>query len=147
MKGQFRIINSRNALEAHIEEVRQKWEEYKWLQVQITTEKQRSQLQNNALHLWMTMLAHALNERGYDVRQILQHSTRAEIPWTMEAVKEHLWRPVQQQYVGTKSTTRASTGDYPAIYDILNKVLAEKFGIWVPWPTQEGMAAPRGKAA
>lgn len=135
MRGQFRTINCEQALEAHIAEIRQKWEQHKWLQVQITTEKQRSQLQNNALHMWLTLVAVQLNDAGFDVRQVLQLSKRAEIPWTMEAVKEHLWKPVQKQYTGTKSTTQASTADYPAIYDILNKVLIEKFNIYVPWPS------------
>lgn len=139
MKGQFRVINSQQSLEAAIQELRENWQRDKWLMIQTTNEKQRSQLQNNSLHMWLTHVAHALNEKGMDVRQILQMSKRQEIPWTMEAVKQHLWKPVQESYIGEKSTTRASSTDYPAIYDILNKTLIEKLGIQVPWPCKENM--------
>lgn len=141
MKGQFRVINSQQSLEQAIQELREKWSEHKWLMVQTTTEKQRSQLQNNALHVWLTQVSHALNDKGLDVRQVLSMSKRQEIPWTMAAAKDHLWRPVQQAYVGEKSTTRVSSTDYPAIYDILNKTFIEKMGIHVPWPCKENMGA------
>lgn len=136
MKGQFRVINSRQSLEAAIQELREKWESDKWLMMQITTEKQRSQLQNNSLHLWLTMVADQLNSMGLDVRQVLAKSKRQEIPWTPEAVKTHLWKPVQEAYMGEKSTTRASTTDYPAIYEILNKTFGQQFGFHVPWPSK-----------
>ena len=139
MKGQFRIIKSQHSLECAIQELREKWELDKWLMMQLTNEKQRSQLQNNSLHLWLTQVAHALNEKGMDVRQVLQMSKRQEIPWTMSAAKEHLWRPVQEAYMGEKSTTQASTAEFNAIYDILNKTLVEKIGIFVPWPSKENM--------
>tara|TARA_B100001063_G_scaffold246739_1_gene287317 strand:+ start:8676 stop:9107 length:432 start_codon:yes stop_codon:yes gene_type:complete len=141
MKGQFRVINSRISLEEAIQELRNKWEQDKWLMIQTTTEKQRSQLQNNSLHLWLQMVADELNRQGFDVRQVLEMSKRQEITWTAAAVKEHLWRPVQQAYNGKKSTTQASTSDYPAIYDILNKTLAEKMGVFVPWPCKENMGS------
>ena len=137
MKGAFTIINSERALNEHIEALRKQWFEHHWLMVQITNEKQRTQLQNNSLHLWFSLVADELNRQGYDVRAVLQLSSRAEIQWTGEAVKEHLWRPVQIQYNGKQSTTRASTKDYPAIYETLNKTLGEKLGVHVPWPSKE----------
>lgn len=139
MKGQFRIVNSQHSLDAVIQELRENWEQHKWLMVQTTTEKQRSQLQNNALHVWLTQVSHALNDKGMDVRQVLQMSKRQEIPWTMSAAKEHLWKPVQEAYMGEKSTTQASTAEFTAIYDILNKTLVEKLNVFVPWPSKENM--------
>lgn len=139
MKGQFRIINSQHSLDAAKQELDETWQIYKWLMMQTTTEQQRSQLQNNSLHLWLDMVARALNDKGHDVRQVLQMSKRQEIPWTMSAAKEHLWRPVQESYTGESSTTKASTKEYAAIYDILNKTLVEKLGVFVPWPNKENM--------
>lgn len=141
MKGQFRVINSQRSLDLAKKELDEMFHRDKWLMMQTTTEKQRSQLQNNALHLWLDMVAKELNDKGFDVRQVLQMSKRQEIPWTMAAAKDHLWRPVQEAYVGEKSTTRASSTDYPAIYDILNKTLVEKLGVFVPWPCKENMGA------
>jgi len=141
MKGQFRIINSRESLELAIQQLRDEWESNKWLMMQTTNEKQRSQLQNNSLHLWLTLVASALNEAGLDVRQVLVKSKRQEIPWTMAAVKEHLWKPVQLAYNGKNSTTKASTTDYSAISDILNRTFGEQFGVYVPWPDRNRIAA------
>lgn len=59
----------------------------------------------------------------------------------MSAAKEHLWKPVQEAYMGEKSTTQASTAEFTATYDILNKTLIEKFGVVVPWPSKENMGA------
>lgn len=141
MKGQFRIINSRESLEFAIQQLRQEWESSKWLMMQTTNEKQRSQLQNNSLHLWLTLVASALNEQGLDVRQVLAKSKRQEIPWTMAAVKEHLWKPVQLAYNGKSSTIKASTTDYSVISDILNRTFSEQFGVYVPWPDRNRIAA------
>lgn len=139
MKGQFRIVNSQISLEAAIQELREKWKHDKWLMIQTTTEKQRTQLQNNSLHLWLTQVAQELNDKGLDVRQVLQMSKRQEIPWTMESVKSHLWRPVQEAYMGEKSTTRASSTEFTEVYDILNKTLIEKLGVVVPWPNRDAL--------
>ena len=136
MQGNFAVINSEQSLELFIQNLRATYQNKKWLMVQVTNEKQRSQLQNNALHLWCGMVANMLNEKGLDVREVLSVSKRQEIPWTTSAVKEHLWRPVQVAHCGKSSTTKASTKDYPAIYDALNKALGQSFGISVPWPTR-----------
>lgn len=141
MKGQFRIINSRESLELAIQQLRDEWESNKWLMMQTTNEKQRSQLQNNSLHLWLTLVASALNEQGLDVRQVLAKSKRQDIPWTMAACKEHLWKPVQLAYNGKNSTTKASTTDYSVISDILNRTFGEQFGVYVPWPDRNRVAA------
>lgn len=137
MQGEIRTINSKKTLEAAIEHLQQTFEKKGWFQYQINTKKQRSILQNSALHLWCGQVAHALNKAGHDVRQVLAQSKRAEIQWTGAAVKEHLWRPVQVAYKGEHSTARCSTDDYPAIYESLNKALSQAFGVHVPWPNKD----------
>lgn len=140
MKKQSKVINSRKALEEFKRELDQQWELKKWLMVQVTTEKRRTDLQSNALHLWLQMVATALNDSGYDVREVLQHSKRVEIPWSKEAAKEYLWRPVQKAYAGKSSTTEPSTREFTATYDCLNKFLIEKLDIHIPWPSKEGLS-------
>lgn len=142
MKGQFRIINSQHSLDSAIQEIRSTWELAKWLMMQLTTEKQRSQLQNNSLHLWCNQLAQTLNELGYDVKRFMAEvSQRSEVPWSGGSVKELIWRPTQLAYMGKTSTTQASTKDYVVIGDIINKAMGENIGIYVPWPSKETMGA------
>ena len=142
MKGQFRIINSRQSLEEACSEIRNIWELRKWLMLQVTTEKQRSQLQNNSLHLWCDWVAKEANERGFDVRTFVNEiSKRAEIPWTGAVVKELIWRPTQIAYTNKESTTKATTTEYPAICDIINKAMGEGMGLYVPWPCKENMGS------
>lgn len=137
MQGHYRTINSDMSLAEAKKWLDRCYEENRWLQMQITTEKQRSQLQNNALHLWCRQVAEELNHKGFDVKAVMGYSKRAEIAWTDKAFKEIVWKEIQKAVIGKSSTKRASTADYPKIYDIVNKFLIENFGIYVPWPEKQ----------
>lgn len=95
----------------------------------------RTGKQNNALHQYFELLAQALSDAGLDMKKTLK--PEAEIPWTAEAVKEYLWRPVQKAQLQKDSTTELSTRNIDEVYDTLNRHLGEKFGITVPFPSQE----------
>ena len=96
---------------------------------------QRTLQQNKALHLWYKQLADALNDAGYDMKQVLKPNVA--IPWNERMVKEHLWRPVEKAVIGETSTTKLETVDVSAISDIINRHLSEKFGVFVPFPNLE----------
>jgi UDP-N-acetylglucosamine 2-epimerase len=104
--------------------------------VTLSTGRQRSALQNKALHKYCEMLAEALNDRGLDMTVVLSH--HPEISWTKEAVKEKLWRPVQEAMLNKKSTTKADRNEYSKVYDELNKHLIDRHGVSVPWPEKRG---------
>ena len=97
--------------------------------------KQRTHQQNNALHLYFTHLAEELNNAGLDMRATLK--PEIAIPWTATNIKEFLWRPVQQAQLGKKSTKDLTTSDIDKIYDTLNLHLGEKFGLHVPFPSEQ----------
>ena len=97
--------------------------------------KPRSTRQNSALHVYCRLLANALNDAGYDMKKVMK--PEADIPWTQNSVKEYLWRPIQEALGKEHSTTKQSTKDIPMIYETLNRHLAEKLGVSVPWPEQE----------
>ncbi len=102
----------------------------------IDTEKevqQRTPLQNRALHKYCQMLADALNDAGLDMKQVLK--PEIDIPWTKHSVKDHLWRPIQIIMTGAPSTASALTPEYGEVYKVLDRHLAEKFGVSVPWPS------------
>lgn len=92
----------------------------------------RSYKQNNALHLYCQQLADELNNSGLDMKQVLKSSV--DIPWTTETVKDYLWRPVQKQKTGKKSTTDLTKNEVSEIYEIINRYLGEKTGVYVEFP-------------
>lgn len=91
--------------------------------------------QRKALHLYFDMLAEALNNAGLDMRKTLKPGI--DIPWTRENVKNHLWRPIQIVMTEKKSTTMLDRIEPSQIYEVLNRHLAEKFKVFVPFPSEE----------
>lgn len=98
-------------------------------------EKTRTSQQNRALHLYFAQLAEALNDAGMDMRAVIR--TNVEIPWTPLSIKEYLWRPVQNKSLHKKSTTELTIGEIDKIYEVVNKVVGERTGVHIPFPSIE----------
>lgn len=99
--------------------------------------KQRTLLQNNALHLYCKLLSEALNDAGLDMKVVLK--PEVEIPWSKDSVKEFIWRPVQKAMIKGQSTTEMDTVDPSEIYKVIDRHISEKFGVHVEWPSKEKM--------
>lgn len=84
----------------------------------------RTTPQNNAMHLWFTQLADALNEKHIDMRTLIREEI--EISWTPYSVKEYLWRKLQIVLLGKKSTTKLKTNEIDIIYDHINRIITER---------------------
>ncbi len=93
----------------------------------------RTSQQNKALHKYCELLAVVLNDAGLDMKTVLK--PEIDIPWTKESVKNHLWRPIQEIMLDKESTTEMDTSDPSDIYLVLDRHLAEKFGVHVEWPS------------
>lgn len=98
-------------------------------------DEQRTLQQNKALHVFFQNVADKLNEAGLDLRAVLK--PHVEIPWSKELVKEHLWRPIQELQLRKQSTTELTTDEVSKVYEVLNRFLGEKHGIYVPFPSEE----------
>lgn len=100
------------------------------------TPKERTLIQNRALHLWFEMLSKALNESGYTVQLVLKE--KMDLDWNKAMVKELLWRPAMKALVKKDSTTKLNKlQEIDLIWEHLNRHLGEKFGIHVPFPTDK----------
>ena len=100
-------------------------------------ESTRSNPQNNALHLWLEMVAKCLNDAGLDMRHTIREDV--DMPWTQSSVKEYLWRQLQKVITGQVSTTKPTKSQYPDISETLHRHFAQKFGVTLPpWPTYHG---------
>lgn len=93
----------------------------------------RTAQQNKALHVMFRLLADELNEAGLDMRKTLKPEINIE--WTDTSVKNYLWRPVQQARVGKKSTTELTTVEIDEVFNTINRHLADRFGLHVPFPS------------
>lgn len=106
-------------------------------------EKTRTIPQNRAMHLYFTQLAEALNDAGMDMRAVIR--TNVEIPWTPVSIKEYLWRPVQNKSLRKKSTTELTIGEIDKIYEAVNRVVGERTGVHVPFPSIETLEEEANK--
>jgi hypothetical protein len=130
------LVNSDRSRDEFLAMAAKLYDEHKHLTFSYSLGKSRTLTQNRALHKFCDLLAIALNDAGLDQKKLLKPSI--DIPWTQNAVKEMLWRPVQVAVTGIKSTTKPETSQYSAIYEVLNRHLSMKHGISVSWPTKEG---------
>ena len=96
--------------------------------------KQRTKTQNNSLHVYLRLVADALNEAGQDMQIVLAKSP--SIPWSEKSVKEAIWRPIQKAQVLKQSTTQLDTKEPGEVFETVTKFLSE-FIEFVPWPSVE----------
>ena len=134
MKNENWVINSQSSLQDFIEQITRLYDQKHYITMRWTVGKQRTNTQNNALQVYCRELATALNDAGLDMKKTLK--AEIEIPWTQDLVREHLWKPIQEYVIGKRSTTEANTFQYSEVYDVLNRNMAEKFGVSVPFPSR-----------
>ena len=96
----------------------------------------RTDQQNKALHKGCELLAQALNDSGYEMKAVLAAKS-ADVPWTKDSVKEVLFRPIMRAMTTKLSTTEMNSVEVSKVWDVLNRHLAENFGISVEFPSDE----------
>jgi len=93
--------------------------------------KKRTLTQNAALHKYFWLLSQALNEAGYDVGATI----KVPVSFTPETVKEYLFKPVMKALHPDKvSTTELTTTEVSEVYEELNRLTSDKFGVGVGFP-------------
>lgn len=95
--------------------------------------EQRTLKQNKSLHKYFSLLAEELNNAGLDMKHVLT----VDIPWTPENIKEWIWKPVQKAQLVKESTTELTTAEVNKVYETVNRLMGDKFGIHVPFPSDE----------
>jgi hypothetical protein len=94
--------------------------------------KQRTITQNSALHKYCELLAEALNSAGYDVGTTIT----VPVDFTKDTVKEYMFKPIMTALHPDKaSTTELNTKEVNEVYEQLNRLTAEKFGIGIDFPS------------
>ena len=135
MNSTFWTVNNSVSRDEFIKFVNQTFEEGREVTFQWVVGSTRTKQQNNALHLYCRNLAEALNDAGYDMKRTIKQDV--DIPWSDDLVKNFLWRPIQKAVTGKDSTAHLKKEQYNEVYQILNRHLADKFGVSVPFPQAE----------
>lgn len=135
-KGKFRIVTNEFQRDQAIEEIKQIFERDKYFQMQLTTARLRSSRQNNAIHLYCRLAAEDLSSAGLDQRKVLKPSF--EIPWTQEAFKQNMFKPVMKAMFNIDSTTKLEKGQVGDVYEVINRELSKQFGVSTAFPDKGG---------
>jgi len=108
--------------------------------IEITINYHRTTKQHNALHLWFSQVADALNEKGIAPDVVLDvFKTGTQLQTTPEMIK-NIWKSYQKQMFGTDTTLKLNRHEQiDIIFDIFNLALGEKFGIHIPFPDKESL--------
>lgn len=98
----------------------------------------RTHAQNAALHMYFSEMAEELNGAGFEQVKFFRDVVRdgVQIPWSAEAVKECIWRPIQAAKLGKHSSASLTTGEVADIYNIVNREIASRTGVSVQWPSE-----------
>ena len=104
-----------------------------YYEVDIKNMDYRTIRQNRALHKYFTFVSEALNDAGYDIKTVI----KADVSWSPENIKDMMWRPLQIALLNKKSTTKLKKEEIDTVYDVMNRLLGERFGIYVPFPSRE----------
>lgn len=126
------FITNEFQLNTYITHVKEEFLAHKYLTGYIKKGKQRTLLQNAALHKYFSLLSEELNNSGQEMLHFFKDGV--DIPWNPVLVKELIWRPIQEAMLNERSTADAKTMEYVKIYETLNRHLSEKRGIYVAWP-------------
>lgn len=133
MKADTTTVENQFQLNSYIDLVKKNFEEHGAITYSYKKGRRRSGLQNNSLQLYCKNMAQTLNDAGFDMKHIFKDD--ADIPWSKDSVREHLWMGIQKAVTGQSSTTEPSSKEYINIYDTLNRHMISKHGIAVPWPS------------
>ena len=95
----------------------------------------RTYQQNKSLWLYYSKVAKRLNDAGLEIKQVI----KADVPWTKDTVHDVMWRPIQKALLGKESTTSLKKNEIDTVYEVMNRLLGEKFGIHVDFPSEYAM--------
>lgn len=91
----------------------------------------RTLQQNKALHKWFELMADDLAGAGYSVQEVCT----LPIAWTKENFKENIFKPVMNaMYPGKTSTKELTTIELTAVYEQVNQIVSEKWGVGHQFP-------------
>lgn len=96
-------------------------------------EKQRTNLQNRAIHKGFSLVADQLRDKGLSVEYMM--SLGVELTWTDKLVKDW-FRLIGENLYGKTSTKDLTTKELQDTWEHMSRTLG-KAGVFVPFPSSE----------
>ena len=115
--------------------------------IEIKLIKQRTLPQNNAIHLWCTQMAEALNDSGSDYRHFVEHVMKQgyQVPWSDNLYKRSVWHPIQSAMFpeavnakGEVSTAALKPDQVTKVYEVANRKTGDFAGVTIQFPDRRG---------
>lgn len=98
----------------------------------------RTTLQNRSIHKYCGLLAEHFNGAGLDMVAVLKEK-KTEVSWTMDSVKDVIWRSIQLAlYPDKPSTTQLETHEVSKVYENIARHMSAKFNISQSFPNRHG---------
>jgi len=97
----------------------------------------RTALQNKSIHKYCSLLAEQFNDAGLDMQAVLERKS-VPVSWTMDSVKDVIWRPIQLAMYQKESTTQLEKKEVSKIYEQIARHLSEQFNIVQSFPNRHG---------
>ena len=99
---------------------------------------QRTDRQRKSIEVYCKHLAEQLNDKGLDVQTVI----KAPVSLTQENVKTHLFKVIMKAlYPDYISTTELTTTQCQEVYEHLNKITGERYGVSMDWPSIDSLYA------
>ena len=127
------LVDSKDKVNFFISFILDQWEDGKTILYYIK-DTNRSDRQNNAMHLWFRQIAQELNDAGYWVRH--PFSDTLEIPFTEVLVKETLYKPIAKHMYNKSTTTKLTPSELSECAEVLIRWLSEHKNVYIPFPQQ-----------
>jgi len=127
------LVDSKDKANFFINFILDQWQEGKTILYYIK-DTNRTDRQNNAMHLWFRQVAEKLNDAGHYVRH--PFSDTFEIPFTEVLVKETLYKPVLNAMYSKTSTAKLTAKEVSEAAEVLIRWLSEHKQVYVPFPQQ-----------
>ena len=135
MEGQFYVLKDERQVQGFIQYLLKQLE-VGAVQVKLEkVRKSRTDQQRKAIEVFCKLAAETLNENNLDkVAFFRTAKAGAKVPWTQQAVKEDIWKVVQDAVLKKKSTTQLTTAEVSQVYDVINARIFSERGLFVPFP-------------
>lgn len=134
-------VNSDTSLANFVKHVGELYGKHKFVMFSWKTGRQRTAIQNAAIHVFCREIAKKLNAGPPEWQMEVKSGflkNPVEVSWTMDSVKELIWRPIQiALYPEKKSTTQLERTEVSEVAETITKNLAEKKGVVVHFPSRE----------
>lgn len=91
----------------------------------------RTGKQNDAIHAYCREVARVMAASGYDMKTVIKEGV--PIDPTMYLIKDYMWRPIQIAVTGVESTRKINPMEVNEIYEVLSRLLVERFSVDVPF--------------